>query len=143
MDITALSSSLRSVISALHKGLRKQMYSVNAYSMTELETIGHLNRNASLLPTELAALARITTQSMSQILKKFEEQGIIKRTPSREDKRKVGISLTAAGKKMVEKTKNDKDEWLKNILLKSLTDKERELLARALPVLNKLIEIRS
>ncbi len=140
MNITELSSSLRSVVSTLYKGLRKQSDSANKYSMTELETIGHLFRQSSLLPTELAALTRVKTQSMSQILKKFEEQDIIKRTPSKEDKRKVYISLSLFGKKLVEKTKYDKDEWLKDIIEKALTNKERELLVKALPVLSKLTE---
>jgi DNA-binding MarR family transcriptional regulator len=139
MDASELASSLRSVISGLHKGLRKQMYSVNTYSMTEIQTIGHLARKP-LLPTELAALTNVKTQSMSQILKKLEEQGVIKRAPSKDDKRKVYISLTAFGKKMVEKTRYDRDEWLKGGIEKSLTEKEKELLIKALPVLNKLIE---
>ena len=142
MNSTELSSSLRSVISALHKGLRKQTSAVNTYSMTEMETIGHLCRNPVLLPTELAALTRITTQSMSQILSKMENQKVIKRTPSKEDKRKVYISLTSFGKKMVEKTLYEKDEWLKGIIEQSLTDKERELLSKILPVLNKLADIK-
>jgi DNA-binding MarR family transcriptional regulator len=138
MDLTELSSSLRSIISALHKGLRKQMSSVITYSMTEIETIGFLFRLESLSPTELARMTRIKTQSMSQVLKKLEEDGIIKRTPSREDKRKVSITLTAYGKKMVEKTRYDKDEWLKEAIQKSLTNKEIALLIKMLPVLNKL-----
>jgi len=142
MDSAELSSSLRSVIAALHKGLRKQTSAAGTYSMTELETIGHLFRNPTLLPTELAALTRITTQSMSQILTKMEEQHVIKRTPSKEDKRKVLISLTTVGKKLVEKNLYEKDEWLKNEIERTLTDKERELLAKVLPVLNKLIEIK-
>ncbi len=140
MNTSELSSSLRSVISALHKGLRRQSDSVNNYSMTEMETIGHLFRSPSLLPTELASLTKVKTQSMSQILKKLEEQSIIKRTPSKEDKRKVYISLTSFGKKMVEKVKYDKDEWLKNAIDKSLTEKEKVLLTKVLPVLNKLNE---
>ena len=140
MDSTELSSALRLVISTLHKRLRKQVYSVNTYSMTEMDTIGQLFYNAPLLPTELAGLARVKTQSMSQILRKLEDQGIISRASSRDDKRKVYISLTAAGKKMVEKTRYDRDELLKGLIEKSLTDKERQLLEKALPVLNKLIE---
>jgi DNA-binding MarR family transcriptional regulator len=140
MNTAELSSSLRSVVSALHKGLRKQAFSVNTYSMTEMETIGHLSRTASLLPTELAALARVKTQSMSQILKKMEAQDVIRRKPSKEDKRKVFISLTPFGKKLVEKAKYDKDEWLKDAIDGSLTEKEKELLIRVLPVLNKLTE---
>jgi DNA-binding MarR family transcriptional regulator len=140
MNSATLSTSLRSVIAALHKGLRKQSDSGNTYSMTEMETIGHLIRNPALMPTELATLTRVKTQSMSQILKKMEEQGVIKRTLSKEDKRKVYISLSASGKKMVEKIRYDKDEWLKNMIEQSLSDKEKELLIKALPVLNKLVE---
>ena len=98
MTTQELAPTLRSVISAVHKSLRRQMSSVNTYSMTEIETIGHLARAGSLLPTELAALTRVKTQSMSQILKEMEEDRIIKRTPSKEDGRKVYISLTAFGK---------------------------------------------
>ena len=116
------------------------MSSVNTYSMTEIETIAHLFRSPSLLPTELAALTRITTQSMSQILTKMEKDNVIRRTPSKYDKRKVGISLTAVGIKMVDKAKYEKDEWLKSAIEKSLNDKEIELLVKVLPVLNKLLE---
>ena len=138
MDLLELSTSLRTLISALHKGLRKQSYSANSYSMTEMETIGHLLRNASLSPSELAALTRIKTQSISQILKKLEEQGIIRKTPSKDDRRKTGVSLTAEGKKMVDKIKYDRDEWLKERISESLSAKEIELLGKILPILNKL-----
>jgi DNA-binding MarR family transcriptional regulator len=140
MDTHELASSLRSAVSQLHKGLRRQMSSANQYSMTELETIGHLFRSGSLLPSELAALTKITTQSMSQILSKFEQQGVIKRMPSKKDGRKVYISLTSSGKKLVEKTRYDRDEWLKGIIETSLTVKEKDLLERTLPVLQKLSE---
>jgi DNA-binding MarR family transcriptional regulator len=140
MNALELSSALRLVISAIHKGLRKQMGLVSQYSMTEVETIGLLMRHESLLPSELAVLTRIKTQSMSQILKKLEEQNIVKRTPSKDDKRKVFISLTAYGKKMVEKTRYEKDEWLKAAIEDLLSEKEKEVLAKSLPVLNKLVE---
>ena len=140
MDIIELSSLLRESVSGLHKRLRKQMNSVNVYSMTEIETIAHLARNTSLLPTELASLTRITTQSMSQILKKFEDAGIVARTPSKEDKRKVYISITTAGKRIVEQARYDKDEWLKKAIEQSLTEKEKKLLVKVLPLLNKLME---
>ena len=142
MDSTELSSSLRAVVSALHKGLRKQLYSVDTYSMTELETIRLLAKNASLLPSELAAMTRIKTQSMSQVLNKLEKLDIIKRTASTDDKRKVSISLTDSGIKFVEKARYDRDEWLKELIEKSLTEEEKTLLVHALPVLQKLIKIK-
>jgi DNA-binding MarR family transcriptional regulator len=140
MNEAELSTSLRESVSGLHKRLRKQSPAVKSYSMTERETISHLFRTGPLLPTELAALTRIKTQSMSQILKKFEEEAIIKRTPSKEDKRKVYISLTASGKKIVEKARYELDEWLQDAIEKNLSSHEKELLTKVLPVLNKLIQ---
>lgn len=139
MNTTELATDLRVVISSIHKGLRKLSSATEGYSMTEIETVVHVYRNNSLLPSELAQLTRVKTQSMSQILKKLEENGIVKRSPSKEDKRKVYISVTAAGKKMVETTRYERDGWLKGTIEKSLTDKEIDILVKALPVLNKLI----
>jgi len=140
MDLLELSSSLRAAVAAIHKSLRKQSSAVKAYSMTEIETIAHLFNHSSLLPTELASLTNIKTQSMSQILARFETKGLIKRTRSSTDKRKVYISLSASGKKMVESTKYERDEWLKGVIEKSLSAREKQLLSRAIPVLNKLVE---
>ncbi len=140
MNSTELASSLRTVVSALIKGLRKQMYSADSYSMTEFETLKHLAKNASLLPSELAALTRIKAQSMSQILNKLEKQNMIKRTASTEDKRKTSISLTDSGLKFIEKSRYDRDEWLKGLIERNLTEEDKMLLMKALPVLLKLIE---
>ncbi|TPG36325.1 MarR family winged helix-turn-helix transcriptional regulator [Flavobacterium pectinovorum] len=141
MKTKELASSLRTVISILHKSLRKQMYSVNSLSLTEMETIGHLIRNTTLLPSELANLTRVKTQSMSQIIKKLEELEIITRTPSTKDGRKVYISLTEYGKQAVEKTRFDRDEWLTEAIEQTLTLEEIELLEKAIPVLNKIVPI--
>ena len=140
MNTKELSTSFRAVISGLHKGLRKQLYSTNAYSMTEIDTIRHLYHSTSLLPSEMAVLTRIKTQSMSQILNKIEKHGVILRTPSETDKRKVYISLSPLGLEMVQKIKYDKDEWLQDTIEKTLTAEEIELLEKALPLLGKLVE---
>jgi DNA-binding MarR family transcriptional regulator len=142
MKSTKLASELRTAVSSLHKSLRRQMSSVNTYSMTEIETIAHLARFGSLLPTELAALTKVKTQSMSQILKEMEDHQVIKRTPSKDDKRKVFISLTVTGKNLVEKAKYDKDEWLTSAIENTLTEKEKDLLLKVIPLLLRISESR-
>jgi DNA-binding MarR family transcriptional regulator len=140
METIALSGALRSAVSILHKRLRKQMYSAQTYSITELETIGLLYKKAAVLPSELAAHTRVKTQSMSQVLNKMEAQKIIYRTPSKEDKRKVYISLTPLGKKIVEKTRYERDEWLAKALTTCCTKQEQALLAKALVPLKKIVD---
>jgi DNA-binding MarR family transcriptional regulator len=140
MNIANLSSSLRTAVSTLNKRLRKQMYSANSYSITEIETMGILYRQGRSSPSELASDTKVTSQSMSQILKKMEEQKMIKRTPSDEDKRKVYISLTPSGKKIVEKIRYERDGWLTRNIDKNLTDKEKKILKKAIDILNRLSE---
>lgn len=140
MNTFELASSLRLAISNLYKSLRKQMDSTKAYSMTEIETIGHLFRNSKLLPTKLASLTHITTQSMSQILSKMDNAGVIKRTPSKTDKRKVYVSLTPEGREIVLQTRNNRNKWLENAIQNTLTNKEKDTLEEALCIIEKLIE---
>lgn len=141
MNIVNLSSSLRTAISTLNKRLRKQDYSSASYSITEIETMGYLYRKGNLLPSELAGLTKIRPQSMSSILDKFEKQKLIKRVPSKEDKRKVYVSLTSSGKKTVEETRYERDAWLTKNIDKSLTDKEKKTLKKAIEIINRLAEI--
>lgn len=141
METKDLASSLRTAISILHKSLRKQMYSINALSLTEMETIGHLIRNTALLPSELANLTRVKTQSMSQIIKKLEGLEIVIRTPSKDDGRKVYISLTEYGKQAVVQTRSERDHWLTEAIDETLTKEEKELLEKAIPLLNKIVPL--
>ncbi|MDD2382655.1 MAG: MarR family transcriptional regulator [Sulfurospirillaceae bacterium] len=140
MDILELSSSLQRTITTLHKELRKHISLVSIYSMTELETIAHLSHNHVLLPSQLATLTRVKTQSMSQILHKLENDQLIQRKPCSKDKRKIYISLTDYGTQMVVKMKKDKSEWLKRTIEMQLNKEEVLLLEHVLPVLHKLLD---
>ena len=136
-----LSSSLRMAVGSLHKVLRRQTSLISSYSMTEMETISLISRNDAILASELALRTRITTQSMSQILKKFEEQGHITRTGSPDDKRKVHISLTPAGEKLVKQNRYERDAFLQKRIESLLTDKEVALLEKIVPILEKLAAV--
>jgi len=140
MDILELSSTLQRTITTLHKELRKHISLVSVYSMTELETIAHLSRNPDLMPSQLATLTRVKTQSMSQILHKLENDQLIQRKPCSNDKRIIYISLTPYGTRMVEKMKKDKNEWLQSTIEAVLNEEEILRLEQALPLLHKLID---
>lgn len=141
MNIANLSSSLRTAVSTLNKRLRKQDYSSENYSITEIETMGHLYKKRRSLPSELAGLTKIRPQSMSTILDKFERQKLIKRISSKEDKRKTYITLTTLGKKTVEETRYERDAWLTKSIDKNLTDKEKKTLKKAIEIINRLTEV--
>src|ERR1700749_4944740 len=106
------SSDLRTVVTRLIKKLRKESVTGQQLSLTERSTLGLLLQHGGLLPSELAAMEKITNQSMSQILNHLLELGFIIRTASKTDKRKVIISLTKAGENVLLQVRNERDEWL-------------------------------
>src|SRR5476651_2425377 len=107
-----LASELRTAVTLLFKKLRKKAASGQSLSLTERSTMGLLCTYKALLPNQLAAMEKITTQSMSQVLNKLMEMGYITRTPSAVDKRKVIIALSPQGEEMITRMRSERDEWL-------------------------------
>lgn len=134
-----LASALSTVVTRLVKKLRKESATGQQLSLTERTTLAMLI-SGGMLPSELAAAEKITNQSMSQILSHLLELGLIDRTASETDKRKVLISLTAAGHEMIKQVKSEKNEWLSAAIEATCTNEEQELLRKAVGPLSRIID---
>jgi DNA-binding MarR family transcriptional regulator len=136
MDIAA---GFRSQMYRLVKVLRRETKNDELLSLTERSTLGLIDQYSELLPGELAAMEKITTQGMSQIINHLMELGLLIKTPSAEDRRKVIVTLTEAGKKLVKQRRQEKQEWLTRAIGEKLNAKEKQTLADAADILAKLI----
>jgi DNA-binding MarR family transcriptional regulator len=135
-----LVSDLRTVITRLVKKLRNKSTTGDKLSLTERSAIALLDLHKELLPSELAAMEKITTQSMSQILNHLSELSYITRKISNTDKRKVIISLSKTGQKILYKVRNEREEWLKKALAETCSAKELNTLRLAIEPLTKLVD---
>lgn len=135
-----LASDLRTTVTRLIKKLRKKSETGQGLSLTERSTLALLDQHKELLPNELAAMEKITTQSMSQILAHLLELGYISRRISDSDKRKSIISLSEEGRAVLYKVRNERDEWLYKALEETCSAAEKNLIKEALLPLTKLIE---
>ncbi len=133
-----VAGTLRTGIHRLVKLVRRETRNEANLSLTERSTMGSLYPNRSLEPTHIARAEKVTTQSMSQVINKLYKKGFIDKTPSVEDKLKVLLSLSFAGRAYVEQLRQDKLEWLANVLHERTTTEEKDLLMDALVVLAKL-----
>ena len=88
---------------------------------------------------ELAARARLAKQTMTTMVRLLERDGLVERRPDREDARAVRVHLTGDGLARLNEMRAVREAVLE-ARLQTLTDSERELLAAALLVLDKLIE---
>ena len=52
------------------------------------------------------------------------------------------ITITGTGKKVVEKRRNEKQEWLTRSIFEKTTQREKEVLASAIKVLTKLVDLK-
>jgi DNA-binding MarR family transcriptional regulator len=138
METIELASSLTLAVSGLHKRLRKQMPSAQSLSITDMTTMSCLYQHQTLYPSQLADLAKIKNQSMSQVLNRLAELQLIRKVPDQNDKRKVAISLTPQGKEMVEQCRYERSDWLAGAIDTVLTEGEINVLQEAVNILNKL-----
>ena len=135
-----IAADLRAVIHRLVKVLRKHTRNEEMLSLTERSTLGLLYQHGQLLPTELAQIEKVTTQSMSQVIAHLVEIAYIIKTPAETDKRKVYLSLTAAGRDYIERHRQEKQEWLARTLHEKVSAREKDVLSEALAILSKLID---
>ena len=135
-----IAAELRTVVSRLMKVLRRETSNEERLSLTERSTLFLVHTNAMVLPSELAAIEKVTSQSMSQILNKLIKLDYINKTSSTADKRKTYITLTPTGKQIVERIKKEREEWLANTINAKITVEEKEILAKSIDILTKLTE---
>ncbi|HAN25418.1 MAG: MarR family transcriptional regulator [Microbacterium sp.] len=88
---------------------------------------------------ELADRERVTAPSMNRTVNGLEEAGYLTRTTDDDDRRKVNIELTPAGREVVEETVRRRDAWLESVLA-DLDEDEREVLARAAALMRRVAE---
>jgi len=135
-----LASDLRMLVTRLIKKLRNKPTTSENLSLTEWSTLALLDQCKELHPNELAAMEKITNQSMSQILHHLSELGYISKRTSKTDKRKTIISLSKSGQQILYKGRNQRDEWLSKALKETCSAKEQDILRRATGLLTRLVD---
>jgi DNA-binding MarR family transcriptional regulator len=135
-----VAAALRTVIHRLVKLLRRETHEKGPFSLTERSVMGSLYQLGDQPPSTLAQLEKVTSQSMSQIISHLDEAGMIHKTPSGEDKRKVLLSLSPAGRSYVEDARDRKQEWLAHALQRKVSPAEKDVLMESLKILTKIID---
>ena len=135
-----VATALRTTIGRLVKLMRRETRNEALLSLTERSTLGLLYPDVQLAPSDIARLEKVTTQSMSQVVNHLVELNFVYRTPHAEDKRKTMLSLTGAGKARVEQARQEKQEWLAQMLHQRVTPQEKAVLIESIKILSKLID---
>jgi DNA-binding MarR family transcriptional regulator len=135
----ALAGELRASVTRLSRRLRAERTD-QGVTLTQLSVLGSLRRHGPLTVGELAAEERTQVQSLTRPMAQLAERGLIRREPDDEDRRRVVVSITAAGDAVVRTDAAARRAWLADAIGTKLSPTERELLHLAAQLLDRLAD---
>jgi DNA-binding MarR family transcriptional regulator len=101
--------------------------------------LASVERHGPLTPSELAQRERVQRPTITRMLAGLEERGLVQRAADPADGRSSLISLTPAGRALLDDVRTRKDAYLAR-RLQELEDEERAVLERASAILERLLE---
>src|SRR4051794_4376614 len=131
-----LARTLREAIQRLNRRVR-QTRAVGDLTFSQLSALTSLQLAGALTPRELADVERVQPPTMTKIVGKLEERGLVVRTPHPTDGRQVILAPTERGRAMYAQFEKVRNEWLA-AQLAALSVDDREVLARAADILRQV-----
>ena len=107
-------------------------------SLSEVSALKRLDRNGLISVTELARAEQISVQSMGTTLRALEARGLVKRRPHPSDGRRVVLSITKSGTRVLGDKHSARTEQLAKALSAGFSPSERQQLMMAAPLIERL-----
>src|SRR6201987_765931 len=136
-DVQEVAAALRGSIGLLVRRLR-QVRPEGELTMPETSALARLDRGGPATPGALAKLEQISPQSMGTTLAALEARGLVERHPDPGDGRRAVMSLTEAGRQVLQDKRNARTQQLAQALAAGFTREELSLLMAAAPWLERL-----
>ncbi len=135
-DLSREAADFRMATFRLARRLRSER-AVDRMSDGQFAVLAALSVHGTHALGALAERERVSAPSMNRTVNCLEESGYVTRTPDPDDRRKVNIDITDAGRAVVEETVRRRDSWLEAVLV-SLEPDQRNVLARAAALMQEV-----
>ena len=129
-EVSALADALRPALLRLSRQLRKES---QRFGMSPLDAMlmGLVKHREGIGVSELADLEQMSRPTMSSHVKRLEQAGwIARQAPDSDDKRRVGLVITPAGRRAVDAVRRQRNDWLAGRLA-GLSPEAREIVRAA------------
>jgi DNA-binding MarR family transcriptional regulator len=127
---------VRDAITRVNRRMR-QTRPVGDLTHSQISALQSLDLGGALTPRELAEAERVQPPTLTRIVSRLEELGLVARTPHPSDGRQVILALSPAGRELLEGYRRTRDEWLAQ-RLSELSAEERDTVARAAEILSRI-----
>jgi DNA-binding MarR family transcriptional regulator len=119
---------------------RLRQESVGDITQSQLSALSVVDREGPLSLGELADIERVAPPSMTRIASRLEEHGWVVRTVDATDRRVARLHISDSGRALLKETRTRRDAYLAS-RLRGLSPEDREIIERALPLLERLAGI--
>lgn len=134
----AVADSLRPTLLRLGRELRQER--IAGVSPHQVGLLVAIKYAPGVTVGELATQERVSTAAMSKRVSRLERGGLVARTQSEADRRRVGLTLTEEGQRTLRRVRSRRTAWLAS-RLGSLSPKELAAVGAAAEPLARLLEI--
>ena len=135
-DPVTVANRLRPVLLRLARELRREIHSLGVTG-GQVSLLAQIKHHPCITASELAERERVSAPGMSGHLVRLEAAKLIERTRA-EDRRRIGLFLTAEGDKVLKSVRKKRTVWLAG-RLERLSQEERDKVEGAIDALERLI----
>jgi DNA-binding MarR family transcriptional regulator len=126
-------------IARMARRLRQESRTGMETSPTRTAALATIEREGPLTPSALAEHEGIQRPTATRVVARLEDAGLVTRMTDAEDRRVVQIAITAEGRTLLRRIRSRKNQFLAQ-RLRELTPQERDTLASAAALLERLLE---
>lgn len=138
-DTEELAGALRVGVGMLVRRL-KHTDPADDLTMPETSALSRLDRAGPMTSSELARQDRVSPQSMGVTVAALEQRGLIARDRDPDDGRRIMLSLTEAGRRVVHTRRDARTGQIARALRDNFTPGERAQLRAIVPLIERLAE---
>lgn len=138
-EVRATAGALRQGMAQLGRRLRAERVE-HGLSRSRLSLLNLLALNGPMTASAMAAAERLQPQSLTRMLSRLENDGLIVRSPDDQDRRQVRIDITREGTAVLDEDTHRREAWLAKAMTERLTPTECELLRLAAGLMERLAD---
>ena len=137
IDTLNIADRLRPVLLQVGRELRREAREVGV-SPEQVSLLVAIKYTPGIGVRELAARERVSPPALSNHVDRLERDGLVSRTPDTSDRRRVGLTLTDEGQRVLRRVRSRRTAWLAT-RLRGLSSGELEAVEAAIEPLLQLL----
>jgi DNA-binding MarR family transcriptional regulator len=138
IDTVTVADALRPVLLRVGRELRREARAVGI-SPEQVSLLVAIKYTPGIGIRDLAAHERISAPALTKHVDRLERDGLVVRTPSAEDRRRIGLALTEEGQRVLRRVRSRRTAWLAT-RLRGLDAHELAAVQAAIEPLSRLLK---